>query len=230
MIRLQGVEKSYGQGVRTLGLRATDLTIDRGQLVVVLGPSGSGKTTLLNLVGGLDRPTSGRIEVDGQELTGLSRAALTEFRRRQVGFVFQFFNLIPTLTAEENVSFGAELARSTADPRKLLDAVGLAGREDRFPAELSGGEQQRVAVARALAKEPSLLLCDEPTGALDLETGKQVLALLARQAREHERTVLLVTHNTAIAGLADRVLRLRDGTVVGDERNERCVSAADLAW
>ena len=230
MIRLTGAEKTYGEGVRTFGLRATDLTIERGELVVVLGPSGSGKTTLLNLIGGLDRASAGRVEVEGADLTGLSRAALTEFRRRQIGFVFQFFNLIPTLTAAENVAFAAELARTKSDPRRVLEAVGLGGREDRFPSELSGGEQQRVAIARALAKEPPLLLCDEPTGALDIETGKQVLALLAGQAREHKRTVIVVTHNTPVAGLGDRVLRMRDGHVVGDERNEHPVSADDLSW
>ncbi|MBN1771856.1 MAG: ABC transporter ATP-binding protein [Deltaproteobacteria bacterium] len=230
IVRLSGAERSYGTGFRTTALHPTDLEVRRGELVVVLGPSGSGKTTLLNLIGGLDRPTTGRVEVDGEAVSSLPPAAQGEFRRRKVGFVFQFFNLIPTLTARENVAFAVELAGVAADIDGLLREVGLEGREDRFPAELSGGEQQRVAIVRALAKRPALLLCDEPTGALDVETGKQVLALLARQARDEKRTVVIVTHNSAVAALGDRVVRLRDGKVVTDERNERPAAAEELAW
>jgi putative ABC transport system ATP-binding protein len=230
LVRLEAAEKSYGTTVKTPALRATDLTIPRGQMMVILGPSGSGKTTLLNLIGGLDRPTGGRVAVDGIDLTKLSAYHLGEYRRRKVGFVFQFFNLIPTLTARENVAFAAELARTTADPVRLLEAVGLQGCENRFPAELSGGQQQRVAIARALAKEPPLLLCDEPTGALDVETGKQVLALLGRQARDEDRTVIVVTHNAEVGRMGDRVLRLRDGRVASDECNARPSAAAELVW
>jgi putative ABC transport system ATP-binding protein len=208
-------------------------TVAAGELVVVLGPSGSGKTTLLNLIGALERPTRGTLVVAGRELEGLDETGRTAFRREQVGFVFQFFNLVPALTALENVALILELTgRDEAERRAAaaLRAVGLGNRLDHFPAQLSGGEQQRVAIARAVAKEPALILCDEPTGALDLETGRLVLEQLRRLNREDGRTVLMVTHNSAIAGMADRVVRMRSGELVAVEVNEQPLEPTDVSW
>jgi putative ABC transport system ATP-binding protein len=228
-IELQGVWKTYGQGPAAVhALRALDLSIPRGELVVILGPSGSGKTTLLNLIGALDRPTGGSIHVDGTDLAALDEEGRVEYRRTQVGFVFQFFNLIPTLTARENVELVAELVGR--EPLPALQQVGLEDRMDHFPAQLSGGEQQRVAIARALVKQPPTLLCDEPTGELDFETGRRILGLLRRLNRENEQTVLVVTHNAAIGEMADRVVRLRSGSVIEDRRPERPVEAEELVW
>jgi len=222
----------YGEGeVAVRALAGVDLEIPTGEFVVILGPSGSGKTTLLNIVGGIDAPTSGSVEVDGIDLAGLDAGERTRFRRDHVGFVFQFFNLIPTLTAYENVRLIADIAGSNGEAsRRALESVGLEHRLDNFPAALSGGEQQRVAVARAIAKSPPLLLGDEPTGALDLETGRQVLDLLRHLNTERGITMLLVTHSSVIAEMADRVLHLRDGEIVGDERNERPKTASELVW
>jgi len=228
-----GLERVFGEGdLAVRALDGIDLQVARGELVVILGPSGSGKTTLLNVIGGIDRPTAGSVVVDGIELAGLDGDGLTTFRRDHVGFVFQFFNLIPTLTAMENVRLIAELTSGDGmtDSRDALVAVGLEGRLDNFPAGLSGGEQQRVAVARAVAKSPRLLLGDEPTGALDLETGRQVLSLLQRLGRDRGITMLLVTHNAVMAQIADRVLHMRDGRIVGDERNPEPLAAEDLEW
>ncbi len=217
-ISVRAVEKVYGTIVKTQALKTTTLEIPQGELVVLLGPSGSGKTTLLNLIGGLDRPSTGSLAVAGDELAGLSDVALGEFRRTRVGFVFQFFNLLPNLTARENVALAAELVgqRGFEQVDALLASVGLSGLGDRFPSELSGGQQQRVAVARALVKRPEVLLCDEPTGALDEASGAQVMRLLERAAHEGGRTVLVVTHNPSLAERADRVVRLRDGEVVSN--------------
>ncbi len=231
-IELEGVTKTYGSGELAVpAVRGIDLKIPAGQFVVVLGPSGSGKTTLMNLVGGIERPTSGSIRVAGQDLSAEAEGELTTFRRRELGFVFQFFNLIPTLTALENVELVAEL--SSAGPgaaRDALDEVGLSERADHFPSALSGGEQQRVAIARALAKAPSVLLCDEPTGSLDLETGRQVLVALHDVSRKGGRTVVLVTHNTAIAAMADRVIRMGSGRLVSDEAVPAPTPAAEIRW
>lgn len=221
-IELVGAEKVYGaDGVTTVALHPTTLTIPRGQLVVLVGPSGSGKTTLMNLIGGLDRPSAGKVSIDGVELGGLDDDALCDVRRQRVGFVFQFFNLVPTLTAWENVALAAELVGQTRGADDALNSVGLAAKRDAFPAELSGGQQQRVAIARALAKQPEVLLCDEPTGALDQATGGEVLKLLVDAARVHGRTVIIVTHNPTYAPVADRVLLLRDGRIVEDTLNPR---------
>ena len=233
VVALRGVVKTYGDGALAVrALRDVDLEIARGELVVVLGPSGSGKTTLLNVIGAIESATTGTVRVAGRDLTGLGEEARTAFRRRAVGFVFQFFNLIATLTALENVELIAEIAArdGAANATRALRQVGLGDRLDHFPAQLSGGEQQRVAVARALVAEPQLLLCDEPTGALDLETGRVVLALLQAVGRESGRTVVLVTHNAAVAGMGDRVLRVRDGRIVEDVRNESPVDARELGW
>jgi putative ABC transport system ATP-binding protein len=226
------VRKTYGSGeVAVYALRGISLEVPAGQFVVVLGPSGSGKTTLMNLVGGIEPLTSGRIEVVGQDLVGLDDTRLTTFRRDTVGFVFQFFNLVPTLTALENVQLVAELVgKSDPDASATLHLVGLDARADHFPAALSGGEQQRVAIARALVKDPPLLLCDEPTGSLDLEIGRQVLAVLHRLSREGGRTVLLVTHNAAIATIADRVVRMRSGEIVEDRLNSSPSAPDGISW
>jgi putative ABC transport system ATP-binding protein len=230
---LRKVRKSYGEGELAVhALDGVDLEIEAGELVVVLGPSGSGKTTLLNVIGAIEPATSGSVIVAGRDLGGLGEEGRTAFRRVAVGFVFQFFNLIPTLTALENVELIAEIARrdGTGDPAALLRDVGLADRLDHFPAQLSGGEQQRVAVARALAAEPALLLCDEPTGALDLETGRVVLGCLREINRRLGRTVVVVTHNAAVARMADRVLRMRSGRIVQDIPNASPVAPEALDW
>ena len=230
-IRLEGVARRFGDGPAAVdALKGIDLSVPVGQLVVLLGPSGSGKTTLLNVVGGIDLATSGRVTVAGTDLSGLDEDGLAEFRRTSVGFVFQFFNLVPTLTAQENVALIAELVGRADLSVPLLTQVGLGDRLDHFPSSLSGGEQQRVAVARALVKDPSVLLCDEPTGALDLETGRRVLGLLRRASRDEGRTVVIVTHNHAIAGMADRVLSLHDGRVRGDDVVAHPAEPEELEW
>jgi putative ABC transport system ATP-binding protein len=232
-IRLTGVTKTYGMGATEVhALSGLDLVIDGGQFVVILGPSGSGKTTLLNLIGAIDSPSTGRIVAAGRDLTGLDEAGRAAYRREAVGFVFQFFNLIPTLTAAENVELIAELTGGEGDERaaEALGWVGLADRLHHFPSQLSGGEQQRVAVARAVAKRPPLLLCDEPTGELDFETGRNILGLLRRINREHGQTVLVVTHNAAVGEMADRVLRLHAGEIADDRRVARPIRAEELTW
>jgi len=230
-ISLRGVRKTYGKGeVAVHALRGVDLEIWPEEFVVLLGPSGSGKTTLLNLIGGIEPASEGGIEVSGSDVTDLDEEGRTRFRRETVGFIFQLFNLIPTLTALENVELVAELGNGAERAPEMLERVGLGDRMDHFPAQLSGGEQQRVAVARALAGGPQVLLGDEPTGALDLETGRTVLALLHELSHEMHQTVLLVTHNASIARMADRVLRMRDGRIIGDERNDSPVPAEQLEW
>lgn len=229
LVETHAAEREYGRAVVTHALHPTDLQLLPGEVVTILGPSGSGKTTLLNLIGGLDRPSKGKVRSCGLDLESLGDAALGEYRRLNVGFVFQFFNLVETLTVFENVDIARDLAGARTDVAALLAAMGLGGKENRFPAELSGGEQQRVAIARALAKDPPLLLCDEPTGALDIESGKQVVELLVRSA-QGDRCVVMVTHNAAVAAATDRVLRLRDGRVVSDERNAQRLPVAALSW
>ena len=235
IIEMQAVTKSYPMGEVTVhALRGLDLTVARGEFIVLLGPSGSGKTTTLNLVGGLDRPSGGRLAVDGEEITSFDENRLTEYRRRKVGFIFQFFNLIPTLTAHENVEFALALTQRGrsmhTQARDFLAMVGLQDRADHFPSQLSGGEQQRVAIARALANHPSLLLCDEPTGNLDVDTGRQVLQALRDLNQNENATVVLVTHNTSIAPMANRVVRLHNGRVDREAVNPEPRPVADLAW
>lgn len=222
IVRLRKASRTYGEGPTIVrALDEIDLDIARGQYIVLLGPSGSGKTTLLNVVGGIDTLTSGRVEVDGADIGGLDRRELTEFRRGHVAFIFQLYNLVPTLTALENVQLIAELTGGgRAQATGALEAVGLGEHLDRFPSELSGGQQQRVAVARALAKDSAVLLCDEPTGALDQASGRQVLDLLDELHREHGRTVLLVTHDDAIATRADRIIHMVDGRIEHDTQPE----------
>jgi putative ABC transport system ATP-binding protein len=231
VFRARGLSKIYPMGdVEVFALRAVDLELYRGEFVVLLGPSGSGKSTLLNILGGLDVPTRGWVQFLDHDLTVDDEAELTRFRREHVGFVFQFYNLIPSLTARENVALVTEIAASPMDPDEALRLVGLGDRLDHFPAQLSGGEQQRVAIARAIAKRPEVLLCDEPTGALDYETGKLVLEVLERVNRELGTTVAVITHNAAIAAMADRVIRLRSGAIVEVRRNERRARPAELQW
>ncbi len=232
-IKMTEVWKTFGEGHTAVdALRDIELVGPQGEFTVILGPSGSGKTTLLNLVGAIDDTSRGRIEVNGFDLAALDVDEKTKFRRESVGFVFQFFNLIPTLTAVENVELVADLTHDDGAERaaKVLAEVGLADRGHQFPSQLSGGEQQRVAIARALVKQPPILLCDEPTGELDYETGRMILGLLQQISREHNQTVLLVTHNAAIGAMADRVLRLRSGEIAADVRNEDPIPAAELTW
>ena len=211
-------------------LRGVDLDIRAGEFIVLLGPSGSGKSTLLNLLGGLDSPTSGSILFRDEDLSGADEAALTRYRREHVGFVFQFYNLIPSLTARENVALVTDISTSPMPAAEALQWVGLGERLDHFPSQLSGGEQQRVAIARAIAKRPDVLLCDEPTGALDYETGKLVLEVIARINAELGTTAMVITHNAAISGMADRVLRLGDGRIVGVEKPARKLTPAEISW
>ncbi len=225
------VTKVYSMGeVEVHALRGIDLELWASELVVLLGPSGSGKSTLLNILGGLDVPTSGTVWYRDHELTAADESELTRYRRQHVGFVFQFYNLIPSLTAVENVALVTDISENPMDPAEALGLVELGDRQEHFPAQLSGGEQQRVAIARAIAKQPDVLLCDEPTGALDISTGVLVLEAIARVNRELGTTVAVITHNVAIAAMADRVLRLADGRIVSEERNERRAGARELEW
>jgi putative ABC transport system ATP-binding protein len=227
----RSLSKVYGAGSATVyALKDVDLEIRPGEFLVLLGPSGSGKSTLLNVLGGLDAPTSGTARWRDHELTGASDSELTQYRREHVGFVFQFYNLIPSLTARENVRLVAEISDHPMTPETALDLVGLSNRLDRFPSQLSGGEQQRVAVARAIVKRPDILLCDEPTGALDAETGRLVLEAIARVNAELETTTVVITHNSAIGSMAHRILRLSGGRIVSEEINRARLMAKDISW
>jgi len=230
-IRAENLSKIYGSGEsKVYALRGVTLSVPRGEMVVLLGPSGSGKSTLLNILGGLDSPTEGQVYFDQEELTAFDDYHLTRFRREYVGFVFQFYNLIPSLTARENVALVTEIAQDPMTPEQALELVGLARRMDHFPAQLSGGEQQRVAIARAIAKQPRVLLCDEPTGALDSKTGIVVLEAIARVNRELGTTTMVITHNAAIADMADRVLIMADGQIQKTDVNAHPCAPADLSW
>ena len=227
----RGLTKTYHVGdVDVHALRDVDLDLWPGEFVVLLGPSGSGKSTLLNILGGLDVPTSGTVRSLGHDLSSMTDAQLTMFRRAHVGFVFQFYNLIPSLTALENVSLVTEISPMPMRPEEALELVGLADRMDHFPAQLSGGEQQRVAIARAIAKRPSILLCDEPTGALDATTGVVVLAAIERVARELNATTAIITHNAAIAAMAGRVLRMSGGRLASERVHEHRAPASEISW
>jgi putative ABC transport system ATP-binding protein len=233
LIVFDGVCKTYPMGeFEVRALCGVDLTIKEGELIVILGPSGSGKTTLLNLIGGMDTISEGKLTVNGQDISHLDSKGLTDYRRTQIGFIFQFFNLIPTLTALENVEFALELVSQNerGKAREALEMVGLARRADHFPSQLSGGEQQRVAIARAICKDPPILLCDEPTGELDYETGKNVLGVMQRINREKGQTIILVTHNSAIAEMAHRVVRLHSGEIAEIIEVENPRDAAELVW
>ena len=232
LISLKSVKRIFGEGqTEVRALDNVNLDISPGEFIVVLGPSGSGKTTLLNMIGGLDTPSEGSITVDNLEINKLTQKKLTNYRRDHVGFIFQFFNLIPSLTAEENVALASSLNRKNAlDPAEVLGKVGLSERKNLFPAQLSGGEQQRVAVARALAKNTPILLCDEPTGELDYETGKKILGLLRKLGKTSGKTFLIVTHNAAIGEIADRVIRLRSGRIASDQQNTTVLDPENLKW
>jgi putative ABC transport system ATP-binding protein len=230
-LKARGLTKTYSTGeVEVHALRGVDLDLVEGELMVMLGPSGSGKSTLLNILGGLDRPTTGSVLFDGGDLAPADDAALTRYRRGHVGFVFQFYNLIPSLTAEENVALVTEISASPMRPDDALALVGLETRIDHFPAQLSGGEQQRVAIARAIAKRPKILLCDEPTGALDSETGILVLEAIDKVNQELGTTTAVITHNTVIGDMANRVVHIADGRVARIDENEVRVSPRDFAW
>lgn len=230
-IEFKNICKIYHMGQTEI--RALDnisFDIDKGELCVIVGPSGAGKTTLLNILGGMDAPTSGTILLDGRDISKLNTRQLTDYRRTDVGFVFQFYNLVQNLTALENVELAAEICRDSLDAATTLDEVGLGDRMDNFPAHLSGGEQQRVSIARALAKNPKIILCDEPTGALDYHTGKAVLKLLQDTCRSTGKTVLIITHNSALTAIADHVIRVKNGTVVESSRNELPTPVERIEW
>lgn len=230
-IEFHDVCKTYTMGEQTI--RAVDgvsFCIEQGEVCVIVGSSGAGKTTILNMLGGMDSCTSGRILIGGQELSGFTARQLTTFRRHEVGFVFQFYNLVPNLTALENVELASEICRAPLDPRETLEQVGLGDRLNNFPAQLSGGEQQRVAIARALAKNPQLLLCDEPTGALDYVTGKAILRLLQDTCRRTGKTVIIITHNSALTAMADRVIRVKSGKILSNELNAHVTPVEDIEW
>ena len=238
-VQFEDVRKIYQMGeVQVSALDGVSFSIERGELVVIVGPSGAGKTTLLNILGGIDTPTSGHIWMGGQDIASFDDRRLVQYRRHDIGFVFQFYNLVQNLTAVENVELATQICKNPHDPAQTLDKVGLAHRRDNFPGQLSGGEQQRVAIARALAKNPQLLLCDEPTGALDYETGKQILGLLQEQilgllqetSRSDGTTVILITHNQAFTAIADHVLHVRGGKIAGEEFNDHPADASTLVW
>ena len=230
-IEFDRVVKEYPSGRTTIrALDEASFTADRGELTVILGQSGAGKTTALNILGGMDTATSGRVVVGGRDITGLRKRDLIAYRRMDIGFVFQFYNLVPNLTALENVELASQVCPDHFDPADTLHKVGLGDRLSNFPAQLSGGEQQRVSIARAIAKKPKLLLCDEPTGALDYETGKEVLQLLQDICRDENMTVLIITHNSALAPMAHKVVRFRSGKVVGEDVNPAPTPIADIEW
>ena len=230
-IEFKKVNKVYKMGeVEIKALNNTSFEIEKGQLICILGPSGAGKTTCLNILGGMDRLTSGNVIVDGKIINDLNEKQLIKYRRNDIGFVFQFYNLIQNMTVIENVELATQLCKNSLDPSDILDKVGLKNRKNNFPAQLSGGEQQRVAIARAICKNPKLLLCDEPTGALDYKTGKQILKLLQDTCRNEKMTVIIITHNSAISPMADKVIKFKNGTVSDVIINEKPKNIEDIEW
>ena len=230
-VKLKNVTKIYQMGeVQIRAVDGIDFSIDKGEFVVVVGPSGAGKTTVLNILGGMDKASGGEVLVDGKDIAGYSQKQLTGYRRNDIGFVFQFYNLVPNLTALEYVELALQISRNPLDAKTVMQEVGLGDRLNNFPAQLSGGEQQRVSIARALAKNPKLLLCDEPTGALDYQTGKAILKLLQDMCRERGMTVIVITHNSALTPMADRVIRIKNGKVSEMHRNEHPVSVETIEW
>lgn len=230
-IEFKNVNKNYQMGEITIkALDDTSFQIEKGELVVIVGPSGAGKTTTLNILGGMDTATSGDVLIDGKNITKLKGKDLIKYRREDIGFVFQFYNLVQNLTAKENVELATQICKDSLDPATVIEKVGLKDRMNNFPSQLSGGEQQRVAIARAIAKNPKLLLCDEPTGALDYKTGKQILKLLQDTCRKENMTVLIITHNTAIAPMADKVIHFKNGTAESVEINESPMPVENIEW
>ena len=230
-IEFDNIGKQYKMGEVIIdALKNTSFTIEKGELVVIVGPSGAGKTTTLNILGGMDTATSGKLIVDNKEITKLKNKELTKYRREDVGFVFQFYNLVQNLTAKENVELATQICKDSLDVSKILEKVGLGNKKDNFPSQLSGGEQQRVAIARAIAKNPKLLLCDEPTGALDYKTGKQILKLLQDTCRKEKMTVVIITHNTAIAPMADKIIYFKNGQAEKTKLNKNPTSIDDIEW
>ena len=230
-IEFNHITKEYKTGeVSIKALDDASFVVEKGELAVILGASGAGKTTALNILGGMDTPTDGEIVVDGNVITSYNKKKIVEYRREDIGFVFQFYNLVPNLTAKENVELAAQVCKDSLDAGETLDKVGLSARKDNFPAQLSGGEQQRVAIARAIAKNPKLLLCDEPTGALDYNTGKQILQLLQDTCRKDNITVLIITHNSALAPMADRLIRFKSGKVIEMRTNDNPTSISEIEW
>ena len=231
MLRAEHISKSYKMGeIEVRALRDASFTIQKGEFVVVLGPSGSGKSTLLNILGGMDVPSSGKVFLNEEEITRYDEKRLTEYRRNKVGFIFQFYNIMANLTAEENVELATEISSAPLPIDEILKSVGLWERRGHFPSQMSGGEQQRVSIARAVAKNPELLLCDEPTGALDFSTGITILSLLHKVNREMEKTVIVITHNADIASMADRVIKMRSGQIIDDYRNESPMAVEEIKW
>lgn len=230
-VKLENVTKIYRMGeVEIHAVDGIDFEVQKGEFVVIVGPSGAGKTTVLNILGGMDSASTGKVIVDGHDIAKYSQKKLTSYRRDDIGFVFQFYNLVPNLTALENVELAMQICKNPLDARLVLQEVGLGERMGNFPAQLSGGEQQRVSIARALAKNPKLLLCDEPTGALDYQTGKAILKLLQDMCREKGMTVIVITHNSAIASMADRVIKIKNGRVSAMQMNDRPVSVEAIEW
>ncbi|MCF0126275.1 MAG: ABC transporter ATP-binding protein [Clostridia bacterium] len=230
-IEVKDLTKKYNSGdVEISAVDNISFNIEKGEVVVIVGASGAGKTTLLNLIGGMDSPTYGNILIDNNDISEYNEKELTEYRRNDIGFVFQFYNLVQNLNAIENVELATQICKNTLNPQKILEQVGLGNRKKNFPSQLSGGEQQRVAIARAIAKNPKLLLCDEPTGALDYETGKEVLKLLQNTARENNMTILIITHNQAIAPMADRIITMKNGKIIENKINEQPISIEEVDW
>lgn len=230
-LKVENIKKSYNTGkVTTTVLKGVDVSLDKGEIGVILGPSGSGKSTLLNIIGGIDRCDSGTVSVDDVEVTSLDDNKLTDYRRENIGFIFQFYNLIPNLTVGENIEVVSNISRTPLKTDEVLKAVDMLDKKHRFPRELSGGEQQRVSIARAIVKNPKLLLCDEPTGALDFSTSREILNLLQTVNREFDTTILMITHNTAISAMANKVYKVRGGEIVEQEVNETTLSAERIEW
>lgn len=230
-IEFKDVKKTYKMGdVYIEALRGVNFSIEEGEITIIVGASGAGKTTILNILGGMDNLTSGSVKIMGEEISKFSSNKLTQYRRNDVGFVFQFYNLIPNLTALENVEMATEICQNPSSPAKILENVGLVERLGNFPAQLSGGEQQRVAIARALAKNPKLLLCDEPTGALDYNTGKDILKLLGDESKKNNMTVVIITHNQALTAMADRIIHVKNGKVISEEMNQNKISIDEIEW
>ncbi len=231
IMKAENLNKTFASGNNVVhAVNNMSFSVKEGELVVIVGPSGAGKSTLLNLIGGMDSATEGTLLIEGKDISKFNKHQLTEYRRNVVGFVFQFYNLMPNLTAKENIELSTELKKDALDPIKMLQLVGLGDRVDNFPSQLSGGEQQRVSIARAIAKNPKIILCDEPTGALDYVTGKEILSLLTNASRKEGKTVIIVTHNSALTNMADHLMRVKNGQIIEDKYNDSPMDIKDIEW